>query len=211
MSQLSIINCNKTSVHNYLSTCDLINKYNLVNINKTSKLKKVILELSSRDIVAAIESLGKNEMNSEIQLKSYFLLYVLSGYQPYMKFRVSRKVKGESDNYSLEICITGDESIHSFLVSFFVENWNKLYVEDFSLWKKKDSNFLFQHKKFIIEKKVPIDTFFELEDFLNRTPFGIVSKNLNLRIKFFFQNNNFENLIASENLVKNLPLFWING
>lgn len=211
MSQLSTINCNKTSVHNYLSNCDLINKYNLVNINKTPKLNKICLELSSRDILSAAESVGKTEINPETQIKSYFLLYILSSYQPYIKFRVSKKIKGENDNYSLEISISKEEKVYSFLVSFFIENWNKLCAEDFLLWKRKGFNFVFHQKNFVIERKIPADTFFELENFLNKIPFGIISKNLNLKIKFFFQNNNFKILEASEKLVKNLPLFWING
>lgn len=211
MSHIPTINCNKTLVNNYLSTCDLINKYNLLNVNKVPKLNKIVLELSSRDLLSAVESLGKNEINTETQIKSYFLLYIFSSYQPYIKFRVSKKLKGENDNYSLEINISKNEDIYSFLISFFVENWNKLSVEDFSLWKRKSFNFIFQQKNFVIERKIPGDTFFELENFLNKTAFGIVSKNLNLRVKFFFQNNNFRSQDASENLVKNLPFFWING
>ena len=209
MSKISTINYNKT--HNYLSTCDLINKYNLLNVNKVPKLNKIVLKLSSRDLLSAVESLGKSEINSEIQVKSYFLLYIFSSYQPYIKFRVSKKLKGENDNYSLEIDIFSKEDIYSFLISFFIENWNKLSLEDFSLWKRKGFNFIFQQKKFIIEKKIPADVFFELENLLNKTPFGIVSKNLNLKVKFLFQNNNFRSQSASENLVKNLPFFWING
>lgn len=209
MSQISTINYNKA--HNYLSNCDLINKYNILNINRVPKLNKIILELSSRDLLSAVESSGKNEINSETQIKSYFLLYIFSSYQPYIKFRVSKKLKTENDNYSLEIDISKIDSIYSFLVSFFIENWNKLSVEDFSLWKKKGFNFTFQQRKFIIERKIPADIFFELNNFLNKTTFGIVSKNLNLKVKFFFQNNNFQSQNASENLVKNLPFFWING
>lgn len=211
MLQLSAINCNKTLVHNYLSNCDLINKYNLTSVNKTLRLNKIVLELSSRDILVASESFGKNEMNSETQIKVYFLLYILSAYQPYINFRVSKKMKGENDNYSLEIILSKEEKIYSFLISFFIENWNKLYLEDFSLWKKKDFNFIFHQKSFIIERKVPADTFFELENFINKTPFEIISKNLSLKVKFFFQNNNFKSQMASENLIKNIPLFWING
>jgi len=69
---LSSINCLKSTNTNYLSSCDLINKYNVTNINKIPTLNKIAVEVSSYDILNSSETGGKNELDSELQIKSFF-------------------------------------------------------------------------------------------------------------------------------------------
>jgi len=214
MSQLSNINYTNLSNSSYLSDCDLINKYNLNSLNKKPKLHKIILELSSRDILDSFEISGKNETDSEIQVKSFIILYILQSFLPFITFSTSTKSKDEGSTFLLKIILSNDDEIYSFLVSFFVENWNKLIVEDFSFFEKNEKSFNNAHlnqETFIIHRQIPTNVFFEIDNLLTKNSFGIISKNLNFRAKFMFQNENFKNRVISEKTIKNIPLFWING
>lgn len=211
---LSSINCLKNTNTNYLSSCDLINKYNINNINKIPKLNKVAVEVSSYDILNSSEISGKNELDSELQMKSFFILYLIQALIPFISFSNSKKVKEDGLSYSLKIVLSDEDEIYSFLVKFFVENWNKLLAEDFSFWSKSDSTLsdsILKQKRITIQRKVPAEAFFEIDNFLDKNSFGIISKNLNFKVRFIFQNNNIKEQNTSINLVKNTPLFWISG
>ena len=211
---LSSINCLKNTNTNYLSSCDLINKYNVTNINKIPKLNKIAIEVSSYDILNSSEIAGKNELDSELQIKSFFILYLIQALIPFISFNNSKKVKEDGLSYSLKIVLSNHDEIYSFLVKFFVENWNKLLAEDFSFWSKSDNNLFnsnLKKKKIVIQRKIPAEAFFEIDSFLDKNSFGIISKNLNFKIRFIFQNNNIKEQNTSINLIKNTPLFWISG
>ena len=211
---LSSINCLKSTNTNYLSSCDLINKYNVTNINKIPKLNEIAVEVSSYDILNSSEIIGKNELDSELQIKSFFILYLIQALIPFISFNNSKKVKEDGLSYSLKIVLSNEDDIYSFLVKFFVENWNKLLAEDFSFWSKSENNLFnstLKQKKIVIQRKIPAEAFFEIDSFLDKNSFGIISKNLNLKVKFIFQNNNIKEQNTSINLIKNTPLFWISG
>ena len=211
---LSSINCLKNTNTNYLSSCDLINKYNVTNINKIPRLNKIAIEVSSHDILNSSEIAGKNELDSELQIKSFFILYLIQALIPFISFNNSKKVKEDGLSYSLKVVLSNEDEIYSFLVKFFVENWNKLLAEDFSFWSKSDNNLFdstLKQKKIVIQRKIPAEAFFEIDSFLDKNSFGIISKNLNFKIRFTFQNNNIKEQNTSINLIKNTPLFWISG
>jgi len=176
---LSSINCLKNTNTNYLSSCDLINKYNINNINKIPKLNKVAVEVSSYDILNSSEISGKNELDSELQMKSFFILYLIQALIPFISFSNSKKVKEDGLSYSLKIVLSDEDEIYSFLVKFFVENWNKLLAEDFSFWSKSDSTLsdsILKQKRITIQRKIPAEAFFEVDNFLDKNSFGIISK-----------------------------------
>ena len=192
----------------------MINKYNVTNINKIPKLNKIAIEVSSYDILNSSEIAGKNELDSELQIKSFFILYLIQALIPFISFNNSKKVKEDGLSYSLKIVLSNHDEIYSFLVKFFVENWNKLLAEDFSFWSKSDNNLFnsnLKKKKIVIQRKIPAEAFFEIDSFLDKNSFGIISKNLNFKIRFIFQNNNIKEQNTSINLIKNTPLFWISG
>lgn len=215
MSNLSSINCAKNSNIFYLSNCDLINKYNLTALEKKPKIKNVIIELSSRDILNSIEISGKTEISSEIQIKSFFTLYVLNALIPFISFSDGIKVQAKDSSYSLKVVLSNDEQIYSFLLSIFVENWNKLLAEDFLFWptikKDKDEHTVSKSKKILISRKLPAVAFFGIDNFLSKNAFGFNAKALNLNVKFKLQNDNLKSQDTSIKLIKNTPLFWISG
>jgi len=76
--------------NNYLINCDLLNKYNIKNINQTPKLKKIVVELPLEELLKASESSSNSEINDDIQIQSFLILYLLSTFIPYIVFKKSK-------------------------------------------------------------------------------------------------------------------------
>lgn len=200
--------------NDYLSKCDLLNKYNLKSTHEIPKLKKIVLDFNLADLIGASENKDKEQTDSNIQIKASSIFYVLTGLVAYINFNKSlssiKKLKISENNYSIKISTTNFNEINHFLLSFFVENWTKLLIEDFVLQrKKKELSKIDSEKNIVLSALVPAEVFFELEVFLNKIVTGINSKNFNIKINFLFDNPN--ELKNSQTLIKNLPYFWISG
>jgi len=200
--------------NDYLSKCDLLNKYNLKSVHELPKLKKIVLDFNLADLISASENRDKEQTDSNIQIKASSIFYVLTGFIAYINFNKSlssiKKLKISENNYSIKISTTNSNEINHFLLTFFVENWTKLLIEDFILQrKKKELSKIDSEKNIVLSSIVPSEVFFELEMFLNKIITGINSKNFNIKINFLFDNPN--ELKNSQTLIKNLPYFWISG
>jgi len=200
--------------NDYLSNCDLLNKYNLKSTHEIPKLRKIVLDFNLADLIGASENRDKEQTDSNIQIKASSIFYVLTGLVAYINFNKSlssiKKLKISENNYSIKISTTNSNEINHFLLSFFVENWKKLLIEDFILQrKKKELSKIDSEKNIVLSSLVPAEVFFELEMFLNKIVTGINSKNFNIKINFLFDNPN--ELKNSQTLIKNLPYFWISG
>ena len=211
-SNIDVSNCKVTK---YLSNYDLINKYNSESIYKNPKLKKIIVELSSEDLLLASEYGNKKALDPDVQIKSFLILYIFYSLKPFININNKSSSKDDGDSkFSLKIVLSSPEEIDSFLKSLFIENWNKLNLEDFSLIKKnikRYSQHISENKDFILNAKIPAGTFLEIDSLLSKNLLGINSKALNLKVGFLFSNPLFKIRKTSTNLIKNLPLFWING
>ena len=106
----------------YLSNCDLINKYNLKNIYQKPKLNKIILDFSLKNFVDSLNIKENQERFNEIQIKSFLFLYLLTGAIPLINNKLivlkNKEVK-ENVNYSLKFSYGNDSSIYNFLFFFF--------------------------------------------------------------------------------------------
>ena len=84
---LNSSHCNMNQkVNHYLSTCDLINKYNLKTLYQTPTVKKIVCEVNFKDFLASAELSTLDQNNSISQIKSYLLLYILLGVLPYVNW-----------------------------------------------------------------------------------------------------------------------------
>lgn len=201
----------------YLSNCDLINKYNFKSVYNTPKLKKIILDFNLLDFINATDLYNKEQTDSKIQIKASVIFYILNEVISYINFNKSlnslKKLKISENNYSLKISIGEVSEINSFLFLFFIENWSKLMLEDFILFKKKNETFQkdfnLRNNKFVFSSIVPSSCFFELDTFLNKNIIGLNPKNFNIKVNFLFENPS--KLKNSPLLIKNLPYFWISG
>lgn len=209
----SFLNSNSKNVrfNNYLSACDLVNKYCLKNLHESPKLSEVVLEFSSANILAASESGNRKELDSELQTKAFFLLYILSCEKPFINLNKIKMVKDTGFDYSVKIVLSSKEELDSFLRTMFVENWNLLLSEDFRLIKNsslENNKSIQSNRRFLINTTIPSTVFFELETFLNKKIFGLNSKNLSMKVNFVFENKAKNAKRMSLMLIKNLPFFW---
>jgi len=200
--------------NNYLSNCDLLNKYNIKSTYEIPNLKKIILDFNLIDLIEASDNLNKEQTDSNTQIKASSIFYILTGLISYINFNKSlssvKKLKISENNYSIKISLGKSNNINSFLFSFFIENWGKLLIEDFILLKGKKESFAEVPKtNIVLSATVPSNIFFELETFLTKIITGVNSKNLKIKLNFVFKNPN--KLKNSQTLIKNLPYFWISG
>ena len=203
-----------TNYNSYLSNCDLLNKYgvSVKEFNQLPKLDSISLELP----LHTINNYNDNSLN--LQYKSFLLLYLFTSFTPFINFSNKKSLTKNitvTNNCTLKIKLSTSNEINYFLISFFIENWNNLSLDEFKLFDKKILKVLetFQNKKlknkFSISSKVSKSSIISFEQFSNKTGYDFSSINSLLTIKFSFSNANHHTPIKS--FVKNIPLFWISG
>jgi hypothetical protein len=212
---LNSSHCNMNQkVNHYLSTCDLINKYNLKTLYQTPTVKKIVCEVNFKDFLASAELSTLDQNNSISQIKSYLLLYILLGVLPYVNCNKNKKTllqfaKNSENNYSLKFLFSTLTEKNHFFNSLFIENWTKLKLDGFSLFV--DKNTLVNKKitsEFVFNSIIPGTSFIEVEDFFCSTINSLNLRNLKFNVNFLISNAKIKN---KRNLVKNLPYFWISG
>jgi len=196
----------------YISNCDLINKYNVKSVHQIPKLDKIVLELEMKDLLNSYEISSKDQTDSVAQVKAFLILYIFIGLFPYIKaskaVSSSGRLKTTNLQYSLKVVLRRKEEINNFLFSLFVENWQKLSLEDFKLFKNERVKSKAE-KTFVLNTLLPADCFFDISEFLSKSLTGVNSKNLKFRLNFSF--NSSINVKDRNKLIKNLPFFWISG
>lgn len=202
----------RNNYENYISNCDLINKYNVKSVHQIPKLDKIVLELDMKDLLNSYENSSKDQTDSVAQVKAFLILYIFIGLFPYIKaskaVSSSGRLKTTNLQYSLKVVLRGKEEINKFLFSLFVENWQKLSLEDFKLFKNEKVKSEVE-KTFVLNSLLPADCFFDISEFLSKTLTGVNSKNLKFRLNFSF--NSSIDVKDRNKLIKNLPFFWISG
>lgn len=216
MTKVQMNSISNYNYNSYLSKCDLINKYNLTTAFETPKLDKIVLDFPIKELINALDKTGKSETDSDIQLKAFLVLYIINLFFPYVTFNKleltnSNKTKIASLSGSLKIVFSQPEEINLFLSSFFVENWNRMLDDDFTLFDSLNntSTKLKLSKNFIHTTKISGNSFFETSDFFAKNLSDVNPKELNIYVNFFFSN-----LISNANTkssIENIPLFWISG
>lgn len=202
----------RNNYESYISDCDLINKYNIKNVHQIPKLDKIVLELDMKDLLNSYENSSKDQTDSVAQVKAFLILYIFMGLFPYIKaskaVSSSGRLKTTNLQYSLKVVFRKKEEINNFLFSLFVENWQKLSLEDFKLFKNERAKSKVE-KTFVLNSLLPADCFFDINEFLSKSLTGVNSKNLKFRLNFSF--NSFIGVKDRNKLIKNLPFFWISG
>ena len=216
----------KTNLYynNYLSNCDLINKYNCENIYKIPKIESIVIDFPIHQISTVFDN-SSNLKN--VTLKSYFLFYILFYFKPYINYK---SVKLQDKNYSLKFKFSNASQIHNFIHTFFMNyNSNSFFnfffnTSKLSLFSLKEKKALKNFPKYnnILESKInflnlntklkkkttnlnfksPVFCFFNLDFYMNN-----LFENINLKEIFFFINVVIENYEPIN--IKNYPTFWI--
>lgn len=192
----------------YLSSCDMINKYNLLSNYKKPNLEKIVIEFPIKEL---LEKLNKADVTSIFQIKSFFLLYILYLQRPYISCN-KQNFKNISINekyaYSLKITLLNKENINDFLFTFFIENRQNIR-------KDKISKIEGINSKNIIAKKINTLSVFSYIylHYFTASNYGLqylfpnkTLRNIKLKINFVFKIYKLN--LLTVNIIRNIPLFW---
>lgn len=183
----------------YLSNCDLINKYKLINVEEIPSLSKVTLELSSFDIFSALEKVDQKASNSETKVKLFTTLYIFKLFQPSIHCDNDVKTKEMDKGFLLKVNFSTEKDINNLLTILFIENWSKSIFQSTTSKNKKFSCF-----------KVKADAFFGIEKFLEQNLLEIDPSKLCINCRFIFKHKNLKNNVISIKMIKNIKPFWIS-
>tara|TARA_B100000674_G_C37958648_1_gene970900 strand:- start:413 stop:1051 length:639 start_codon:yes stop_codon:yes gene_type:complete len=196
----------------YISRCDLINKYNIKSTYQIPELDKIVLELDMKDLLNSHEITLKDQTDPIAQVKAFTIIYIFMGLLPYIRASKSTSSLGRAKTtnlqFSLKVVLRKKNQINNFLFTLFIENWHKLVLEDFKLFKnEKIKNNV--EKVLVLNSLIPADCFFDVNEFLSKSLNGVNPKSLKFRLNFLFKNS--IDTKDRNKLIKNLPFFWISG
>ena len=180
--------------NNYISKCDLINKYNSLNTKNLLKVSNIYLTFNFNN--------GKDiDLNKKINTLVY--LFSMFGVFPFLTINnnKSKNLKENltnSDNLSLNLLFNKSDEINSFFFSFFIENWSLISIED--LLVSEENLNLNRNLCLTLSTRF---FFGSTSNWISDLDF------LNFKTKIKFEP---EYLYpVNFNLLKNFPLFWISG
>ena len=188
-----IIIKNDLSFNSYISSCDLINKYNSKTLHNIPKINSISLKVLLSNL---IKNSTKEITPRELQYKSFFVFYFLTSFFPkiqhFLKPGVTMKDLKNEEKYVLQYNFLKKDDINSFLDIFFSEIYEK------NIFNKKINKM-----KNEIQFFIPFSSVKEGDTLLNSENFNL--KNFNLLLKFSFNKK-----LNKKNL-QNLPCFWMSG
>lgn len=189
---------------NYLSSCDVVNKYNLACIYQKPAVEKIVISLSLKNFL-----LSKTFTNSSQEIKSTLLLFLLYSLAPFISYKnvvVTKNLIDNNGDFKLKIVLNNTLDINSFLFFLFYENNQKLDL------KTAHDSFFLKDKK---TKNIEYTFNFLLRSLSVIKGFDEVLTDINLRDVHFFANFNINvsclKVFSKTSFLKNLPFFWING
>lgn len=195
--------------NSYLSTLDLLNKYNITEKKKLPFLNRIIIVLPLTLFLDKFIDKNLNEYELEVQIKSTLMLYLLSLNLPYIRFNTLKLFKTKENHISLKITLTDNYTINQMLTRLFIEKKSILLNSKRAKNQTfKESKHFLQQKNLILSCFFSVQNFVEIENLFNRIFFGINSNEFLMKIFFVF-NNSSRKIINYQNLIKNYPLFWI--
>ena len=197
--------------HNfYISNLDLINKYNLDEKKKIPCLNMVIIEFSLTKFLNNFTQTHKTEFNTEIQIKSILILYLLIFNIPFinykkLKLEIKKNFKVDKRHFVLKATLNDKILTNEFLIKMFFEEKGNIVFDLETLKNRKFKN----SKNFIYTTHLTIQNFTEIDILFNRILNNINSNELFFKINFSFFCGNIKT--DFKKIIRNLPFFWING
>jgi hypothetical protein len=182
----------------YLSSCDFINKYTLLQVEKAPFISKVLLELASTDVYNALEKINQKDRSSETKTRLFLVLYIFRIFQPIICCNFIAKVKEIDKNFLLRISFSTEQDIQSILTVLFTENWRPSF-EKLAKYQEKIFNF-----------KINAESLFGIEKFLENNLSDLDSSKLHINCKFVFENKKFKSRKVSTKMIRNIVPFWIS-
>ena len=117
----SIYNKVKLVKNSYLSKLELVNKFNLDQVDKVPFVDRVTVEFPISKFLTAFYGVKKYEYSLDVQIKFVLVVYLLVLNFPFINYKsiqsqekVSYRNSGDVRNFSLKITLTGKDIIEKF-------------------------------------------------------------------------------------------------
>lgn len=205
MQKKTLFRLNRVSC-DYLSSCDLINKYRLKSVYNKPKIKQIALSFSLKNFTTSVERLGimSGKNSALMEIKSYLVFYLYFCNLPFLSFNLTSMNRSfeklDSGDFVFKIVINNKKDIESFLFKFWVDSFNRLKVNSSS------TNYTCSQACYSLS--LTSKSFVDVEDIINVLNRESDSKDFDINLYFTFTNlNAYKN---SKNLIRNIPFFWIN-
>ena len=170
----------------------------------------VIIEFSLTKFLNNFTQTHKTEFNSEIQIKSILILYLLIFNIPFinykkLKLEIKKNFKVDKRHFVLKATLNDKILTNEFLIKMFFEEKGNIVFDLETLKNRKFKN----SKNFIYTTHLTIQNFTEIDILFNRILNNINSNELFFKINFSFFCGNIKT--DFKKIIRNLPFFWING
>jgi hypothetical protein len=184
---------NISVLQQFLSSYDIIIKYNIREINSLPCIKDFTIKA-----ISTTGSKNDNAMHIFSNIKKFFLLYTFFAFSPKISneyTNTQKKGQSQIENCFFQISLRKKEDIYAFLFNFFLENENKIV-------------FNYKANEFANKKSNKITSITPIMD-LQGIRYLLLNPFLKIDLKEIFLKIEFETLNSSyKNTHKNFPLFW---
>ncbi len=177
-----------------LTNLDLINKYTITSVNKVPNIKRLIIDVSLKDIEKLFHFMELSQKDLFIKIFTSVVFFHLFDL-PFLK-----TISKSDETTVFKVTINQEEALLDFLFLYLIETSNK---KSYSLLLKNS-------KKLKLKNLINLRTFFDLKKideintFLNEFVYikeFIVKLNFLIHTPITIKNY--------DNLIKNLPYFWV--
>jgi hypothetical protein len=168
-----------------LLNIDLINKYNIRDVNNIPFLSSITVDLPITNFQLAIGRKNLSFDSNLIQKKAFILSFFFSQYKFYIKKNTYKSLieKKQITNFCLSLKLNKSKDIFYFLMGLFVENQISLRKENIQILNnnnKKQYSLFSRDKNCLIKIALPICIFSELYILLT-----YMFPNMNIRDLYF--------------------------
>jgi len=193
--------------NNYLSTLDLISKYNLKTVYNLPNLKSLKIEFNISELQQTLNSININELKTKIFIFLYLFNAIPLISIEKTKITKQKSSKEEELNFLISLGIKNRKNIENFLFFIFIESWPVLLKENISFnITTKNLN----QKNFFFKATAPVFAFKFFENILNdKNIFDLNTKELNCDLSFFIKKGGISKS-SNKNILHNIfPFFLI--
>lgn len=196
--------------NNYLSNCDLVNKYLLTDIYSIPQIKTIKLNISLKNFASFVDSNDFSEKKDlNIKYRTFIVSFLLNSNIPFLKNVNINTFSKNNDLSNLEdfffhIIYSEKKLLNNFLFSLFIENsenlkkFNNVYNTQYISNKKNTSK---------INMKIPINNIYDISYLVNSNILSANPKEMYISVDCIVKNKFYKD---KKNIIKSIPFFWLN-
>lgn len=196
--------------NNYLSNCDLVNKYLLTDIYSIPQIKTIKLNISLKNFASFVDSNDFSEKKDlNIKYRTFIVSFLLNSNIPFLKNVNINTFSKNNDLSNLEdfffhIIYSEKKLLNNFLFSLFIENsenlkkFDNVYNTQYISNKKNTSK---------INMKIPINNIYDISYLVNSNILSANPKEMYISVDCIVKNKFYKD---KKNIIKSIPFFWLN-